>query len=128
MEGTWRKGPGKELFDALEKKIGKLPILAEDLGVITSDVCELRWGALLCTGACVAGGWEGRAGVGVCVWFVMAVAWWGMRLAGFSWVMEDACWGAADAGHALLGWCACCACMHENSCEWRTPAGDTATP
>jgi 4-alpha-glucanotransferase len=54
MEGEWRKGPGKELFDALEKKIGKLPILAEDLGVITSDVCELRWAHCWGTGACVA--------------------------------------------------------------------------
>jgi 4-alpha-glucanotransferase len=42
MGGQWRKGPGKALFDALEKKLGKVPILAEDLGVITTDVVELR--------------------------------------------------------------------------------------
>jgi 4-alpha-glucanotransferase len=42
MGGEWRAGPGKALFDALEKKLGKVPILAEDLGVITTDVVELR--------------------------------------------------------------------------------------
>lgn len=42
MEGTWRRGPGLELFTALKKKLGALPILAEDLGVITSDVVALR--------------------------------------------------------------------------------------
>lgn len=42
MGGEWRKGPGKALFDALEKKLGKVPILAEDLGVITTDVVDLR--------------------------------------------------------------------------------------
>jgi 4-alpha-glucanotransferase len=42
MGGSWKKGPGQELFDALKAKLGKVPILAEDLGVITSDVVELR--------------------------------------------------------------------------------------
>ena len=32
--GEWRKGPGYDLFKALEKKLGRLPIIAEDLGQI----------------------------------------------------------------------------------------------
>ncbi len=40
--GEWRKGPGIELFEALEKKLGKLNLIAEDLGTITEDVNELR--------------------------------------------------------------------------------------
>ena len=43
-EGTWVPGPGKALFDAIEKSLGKLPIVAEDLGLITPDVIELRDG------------------------------------------------------------------------------------
>ncbi|PSC73026.1 4-alpha-glucanotransferase chloroplastic amyloplastic [Micractinium conductrix] len=42
MVGTWKKGPGVELFQALEDDLGSVPILAEDLGVITSDVIALR--------------------------------------------------------------------------------------
>ena len=41
-EGTWEKGPGADLFIALEKKLGKLPILAEDLGFLTESVVKLR--------------------------------------------------------------------------------------
>lgn len=44
MVGDWKKGPGLELFDALKAKLGAVPILAEDLGVITTDVVQLRWG------------------------------------------------------------------------------------
>jgi 4-alpha-glucanotransferase len=40
--GRWVKGPGKRLFDAVETALGTLPILAEDLGVITPDVLTLR--------------------------------------------------------------------------------------
>lgn len=41
-EGTWVDAPGQELFTAVEKALGKLPIIAEDLGVITPDVDRLR--------------------------------------------------------------------------------------
>lgn len=35
--------PGlQDLFKAVKAKLGKVPILAEDLGVITSDVVALR--------------------------------------------------------------------------------------
>jgi 4-alpha-glucanotransferase len=41
-DGNWRKGPGKALFEAAEAALGPLPILAEDLGVITANVHDLR--------------------------------------------------------------------------------------
>ncbi len=40
--GRWVKGPGVKLFKALEKAIQPLPVIAEDLGVITLDVTALR--------------------------------------------------------------------------------------
>ncbi len=40
--GQWVNVPGKELFETLKKEIGDLPFWAEDLGVITLDVRELR--------------------------------------------------------------------------------------
>jgi 4-alpha-glucanotransferase len=43
-QGRWVTGPGKALFDAIEKSLGKLPIVAEDLGFITEDVHALRDG------------------------------------------------------------------------------------
>jgi len=43
-EGRWVPAPGKELFAAIERALGKLPIVAEDLGLITPDVIELRDG------------------------------------------------------------------------------------
>ncbi len=42
--GRWVDVPGKELFLALRAALGDLPIIAEDLGVITPDVEELRDG------------------------------------------------------------------------------------
>ena len=40
--GRWRPGPGEELFRVAERELGELPLIAEDLGVITPDVTELR--------------------------------------------------------------------------------------
>jgi len=40
--GRWVKGPGKHFLSALEKAFNGLPIIAEDLGLITPDVVELR--------------------------------------------------------------------------------------
>lgn len=42
IEGKWLPGPGIALFDAIKKALGKLPIVAEDLGLITPDVVKLR--------------------------------------------------------------------------------------
>ena len=40
--GQWVAAPGRELFTAIRKTLGELPIIAEDLGVITPDVVALR--------------------------------------------------------------------------------------
>lgn len=42
--GRWVDVPGKELFATLRQHLGPLPVIAEDLGVITPDVEELRDG------------------------------------------------------------------------------------
>ena len=42
--GRWVDVPGKEMFTAIRKALGELPIIAEDLGVITPDVEKLRDG------------------------------------------------------------------------------------
>ncbi len=42
INGKWKKGPGKKFFHEMEKRLGRLPIIAEDLGVITPAVEELR--------------------------------------------------------------------------------------
>jgi len=40
--GHWVKGPGAALFEAVEGELGNLPIVAENLGVITPDVEAIR--------------------------------------------------------------------------------------
>ena len=40
--GRWTPGPGIHFFDAVQAALGDLPIIAEDLGIITPDVEELR--------------------------------------------------------------------------------------
>jgi 4-alpha-glucanotransferase len=42
IDGEWLKAPGEKLFDTIKEKLGKLPIMAEDLGVITPEVEALR--------------------------------------------------------------------------------------
>lgn len=39
--GEWKKGPNYELFRLAEEKLGKLNIIAEDLGFITPEVREM---------------------------------------------------------------------------------------
>lgn len=41
-EGNWLPGPGSELFEALRNAMGRLPFVAENLGVITPAVEDLR--------------------------------------------------------------------------------------
>ena len=40
--GQWKKGPGIDLFKAIKQKVGDVPVIAEDLGVITDEVRALR--------------------------------------------------------------------------------------
>jgi 4-alpha-glucanotransferase len=40
--GAWEPGPGDAIFDAMRESLGNLPIVAENLGVITPEVEALR--------------------------------------------------------------------------------------
>lgn len=40
--GKWIKGPGQAFFEAMQRNLGELPLIAEDLGVITPEVVALR--------------------------------------------------------------------------------------
>lgn len=42
VRGKWVKAPGRELFQTLQRELGDLPVIAEDLGTITPDVVKLR--------------------------------------------------------------------------------------
>src|SRR5215813_1515988 len=42
QSGRWVPGPGAGLFDAVDRALGGLPFIAEDLGTITPDVSALR--------------------------------------------------------------------------------------
>jgi 4-alpha-glucanotransferase len=42
INGTWRRGPGAGFFKALRRALRNLPLIAEDLGVITPEVRALR--------------------------------------------------------------------------------------
>ena len=41
-EGRWRRGPGADMFRAVRDELGNLPLVAENLGVITPAVERLR--------------------------------------------------------------------------------------
>ena len=42
IDGKWQPGPGKNFFYAIEQALGKMSIVAEDLGIITDEVEKLR--------------------------------------------------------------------------------------
>jgi 4-alpha-glucanotransferase len=42
INGTWIEGPKDAVFDAIRAALGDVPFIAEDLGLITEDVTELR--------------------------------------------------------------------------------------
>jgi 4-alpha-glucanotransferase len=42
VEGRWVKGPGAPFFKVVQKKLGALPLIAEDLGAVTPKVTALR--------------------------------------------------------------------------------------
>ena len=41
-QGRWRRGPGRAVFDAARRELGTLPVVAENLGLITPPVERLR--------------------------------------------------------------------------------------
>jgi len=42
VNGRWLPGPGEELFATLARELGRLPLIAEDLGAVTPEVTALR--------------------------------------------------------------------------------------
>jgi 4-alpha-glucanotransferase len=42
QSGQWVPGPGADFFNAVQRELGGLPFIAEDLGIITADVSALR--------------------------------------------------------------------------------------
>lgn len=42
IKGQWVSGPGSKLFDSIRQQLGELAIVAEDLGMITEEVHQLR--------------------------------------------------------------------------------------
>ncbi len=42
VHGIWEKGPGIDFFQSVKRQLGELPLIAEDLGVITPQVLDLR--------------------------------------------------------------------------------------
>lgn len=42
VKGRWVPGPSKKFFDSVRDQLGELPIIAEDLGLMTPEVVELR--------------------------------------------------------------------------------------
>ncbi|PIE82835.1 MAG: 4-alpha-glucanotransferase [Candidatus Contendobacter odensis] len=42
VHGRWQQAPGHELLNTLQQEFGELPLVAEDLGIITDDVEALR--------------------------------------------------------------------------------------
>ncbi|HZZ44937.1 MAG TPA: 4-alpha-glucanotransferase [Tepidisphaeraceae bacterium] len=41
-EGKWTPGPREEFFEAMRQRIGKFPVIAEDLGIVTPGAVTLR--------------------------------------------------------------------------------------
>ena len=42
QSGEWVPGPGASLFQSIQQELGRLPFIAEDLGIITAEVASLR--------------------------------------------------------------------------------------
>lgn len=42
IHGKWKKAPGNALLSQVKKELGEVPLVAEDLGIITPDVTKLR--------------------------------------------------------------------------------------
>ena len=42
QNGVWKRGPGEHFFKEMHNRLGDLPVIAEDLGIITPEVEKLR--------------------------------------------------------------------------------------
>ncbi|MDD2467711.1 MAG: 4-alpha-glucanotransferase [Desulfobulbus sp.] len=42
INGCWKPGPGQAFFESMQNRLGQMPIIAEDLGIITPEVEQLR--------------------------------------------------------------------------------------
>ncbi|SHE30039.1 4-alpha-glucanotransferase [Desulforamulus putei DSM 12395] len=42
INGRWVKGPGKKFFSTIIRYLGEIPVIAEDLGIITPEVVKLK--------------------------------------------------------------------------------------
>lgn len=62
VEGEWRQGPGALFFSRIRAELGELPLIAEDLGVITKDVEDLRKSAGLMGMKVLQFAFDGNAG------------------------------------------------------------------
>ena len=58
--GCWKLGPGLSFFDGIKARLGPVPLVAEDLGVITADVVALREAIGAPGMAVLQFGWDGN--------------------------------------------------------------------
>ena len=86
-DGRWRVGPGRELFERAFKEFGPLPVIAEDLGLITPAIRALM-------ASC------GVVGMDVCV-FADAFS-----LDGWQPAAHKIAYTSTHDTQTLLGWCA----------------------
>jgi 4-alpha-glucanotransferase len=61
VHGEWGAGPGRPFFDAVRERLGELPLVAEDLGLITPEVEALRDGLKLPGMRVLQFAWDGSA-------------------------------------------------------------------
>ncbi len=60
LSGCWKLGPGLSFFNGIKARLGAVPLVAEDLGVITADVVELREAIGAPGMAVLQFGWDGN--------------------------------------------------------------------
>ena len=60
LSGCWKLGPGLSFFKGIKARLGDVPLVAEDLGVITADVVALRTAIGAPGMAVLQFGWDGN--------------------------------------------------------------------